>query len=102
MKEMSDHSELIDRSPVGSFQVRILLTCFAVAFFDGYDTQAIGYVAPLLAAATKAPLASFGLAFSSGLAGAAIAPLPSAGSPIASDGGGRWWFPAPCSPSSTS
>jgi MFS transporter, AAHS family, 4-hydroxybenzoate transporter len=43
-----DVAEFIDQQPVGGFQVRLLLTCAAVLFLDGFDTQAIGYVAPAL------------------------------------------------------
>ena len=39
----------IDQQPVGGFQIKLLLTCAAVLFLDGFDTQAIGYVAPALA-----------------------------------------------------
>jgi len=42
-----DVAEFIDRQPVGGFQFGLLLTCAAVLFLDGFDTQAIGYVAPL-------------------------------------------------------
>jgi AAHS family 4-hydroxybenzoate transporter-like MFS transporter len=41
-----DVAEFIDQQPVGAFQSRLLLTCAAVLFLDGFDTQAIGYVAP--------------------------------------------------------
>ncbi|HLX13936.1 MAG TPA: MFS transporter [Bradyrhizobium sp.] len=44
-----DVAEYIDAQPVGGFQVRLLLTCAAVLFLDGFDTQAIGFVAPALA-----------------------------------------------------
>jgi len=44
-----DVVDFIDRQPVGGFQIRLLLTCAAVLFLDGFDTQAIGYVAPALA-----------------------------------------------------
>jgi MFS transporter, AAHS family, 4-hydroxybenzoate transporter len=37
-----DVAEFIDRQPVGGFQIRLLLTCAAVLFLDGFDTQAIG------------------------------------------------------------
>jgi AAHS family 4-hydroxybenzoate transporter-like MFS transporter len=39
---------VIDAQPVGGYQVRLLLMCAAVLFIDGFDTQAIGYVAPAL------------------------------------------------------
>ena len=61
----------VDEAPLGLVQIRIFLICSFVMFFDGFDTQAIGYVAPLLAQATHASLASFGIIFSIGLAGAA-------------------------------
>ncbi len=44
-----DVADFIDQQPVGGFQIRLLLTCAAVLFLDGFDTQAIGYVAPALA-----------------------------------------------------
>ena len=43
-----DVADFIDQHPIGGFQIRILLMCFAVLFVDGYDTQAIGYIAPAL------------------------------------------------------
>ena len=49
IRDRVDVAELIDRQPVGGFQIRLLLTCAAVLFLDGFDTQAIGYVAPALA-----------------------------------------------------
>src|SRR5258706_5673075 len=44
-----DVAEFIDQQPVGGFQIKLLLTCAAVLFLDGFDSQAIGYVAPALA-----------------------------------------------------
>ena len=46
-----DVAELIDRQEVGRFQIGVLLLCSAAMFVDGFDTQAIGYVAPALSAA---------------------------------------------------
>jgi hypothetical protein len=40
-----DVAEFIDQQPVGGFRVRLLLTCAAALFLDGFDTQAIGNVA---------------------------------------------------------
>ena len=37
-----DVAEFIDQQPVGGFQIKLLLTCAAVLFLDGFDTQAIG------------------------------------------------------------
>ena len=44
-----DVASYIDQQPVGGFQIKLLLTCAAVLFLDGFDTTAIGYVAPSLA-----------------------------------------------------
>ena len=45
-----DVATYIDAQPVGGFQIRLLLTCAAVLVLDGFDTQAIGYTAPAIAA----------------------------------------------------
>jgi AAHS family 4-hydroxybenzoate transporter-like MFS transporter len=66
------YKQAIDDHPVRRIQIRIFVICAFVAFFDGYDTQAIGYVASLLAKTTNTPIASFGIVFSIGLAGAAV------------------------------
>ena len=61
-----DIVEFIDRQPVGPFQIRLLLMCAAVLFIDGFDTQAIGYVAPDLAREWKLSRAALGPVFSAG------------------------------------
>lgn len=43
-----DIAAVIDQQPVGGYQIRLLMLCAAVLFIDGFDTQAIGYVAPAL------------------------------------------------------
>jgi MFS transporter, AAHS family, 4-hydroxybenzoate transporter len=65
-------ADIIENRPVGRFQYLIFLLCSLIALMDGYDTQAIGYVAPLLASAIHVPVNAFGLIFSAGLAGAAL------------------------------
>lgn len=62
----------IDRLPVGGFQIRVLLICAAVLFVDGFDTQAIGYVAPAVAADWKLARGALGPVFSAGLFGLMI------------------------------
>ena len=44
-----DVADYIDQQPVGVFQIKLLLTCAAVLLLDGFDTTAIGFVAPSLA-----------------------------------------------------
>jgi MFS transporter, AAHS family, 4-hydroxybenzoate transporter len=70
-----DVAEFIDRQPIGGFQVRLLLTCAAVLFLDGFDTQAIGYVAPALARDWGLGKGALGPVFSAGLFGLMIGAL---------------------------
>ncbi|MFB9266837.1 MFS transporter [Bradyrhizobium erythrophlei] len=73
--ETIDVAGYIDRQPVGTFQVKLLLTCAAVLFLDGFDTQAIGYVAPALAKEWSLSRAALGPVFSAGLFGLMIGAL---------------------------
>src|SRR5229473_3219079 len=70
-----DVAEFIDAQPVGGFQIRLLLTCAAVLFLDGFDTQAIGYVAPALAKEWGLTKGALGPVFSAGLFGLMIGAL---------------------------
>ena len=67
--------DFIDNQPVGGFHVRLLLTCAAVLFLDGFDTQAMGYVAPALAKEWGLGKAALGPVFSAGLFGLMIGAL---------------------------
>ena len=70
-----DLVEFIDRQPVGGFQIRLLLLCAAVLFLDGFDTQAIGYVAPAIAKEWGLTKGALGPVFSAGLFGLMIGAL---------------------------
>ena len=70
-----DVVEFIDQQPVGGFQIRLLVTCAAVLFLDGFDTQAIGYVAPALAREWGLTKGALGPVFSAGLFGLMIGAL---------------------------
>src|SRR3982075_3788676 len=70
-----DVAGFIDRQPVGGFQIKLLLTCAAVVFLDGFDTQAIGYVAPALAKGWGLTKGALGPVFSAGLFGLMIGAL---------------------------
>jgi AAHS family 4-hydroxybenzoate transporter-like MFS transporter len=65
----------IDQQPVGGFQIKLLLTCAAVLFLDGFDTLAIGYVAPALAKEWGLTKVALGPVFSAGLFGLMIGAL---------------------------
>ena len=70
-----DVAAFIDAQPVGGFQIRLLLLCAAVLFIDGFDTQAIGYVAPDIAREWGLGRGSLGPVFSAGLFGLMIGAL---------------------------
>jgi AAHS family 4-hydroxybenzoate transporter-like MFS transporter len=70
-----DVAGFIDQQPIGRYQIRLLLICAAVLFVDGFDTQAIGYVAPDLARDWKLTRAALGPVFSAGLFGLMIGAL---------------------------
>jgi len=70
-----DVAAFIDVQPVGAFQVKLLLTCATVLFLDGFDTQAIGYVAPALTRDLGLSRGMLGPVFSAGLFGLMIGAL---------------------------
>jgi AAHS family 4-hydroxybenzoate transporter-like MFS transporter len=70
-----DVAEYIDAQPVGGFQLKLLLICAAVLFLDGFDTQAIGYVAPALAKDLGVSRGLLGPVLSAGLVGLMIGAL---------------------------
>jgi AAHS family 4-hydroxybenzoate transporter-like MFS transporter len=70
-----DVAQFIEQQPVGGFQIKLLLTCAAVLFLDGFDTQAIGYVAPALAKEWGLTKSALGPVFSAGLFGLMIGAL---------------------------
>jgi MFS transporter, AAHS family, 4-hydroxybenzoate transporter len=81
--------DLIDRHPVGGYQIGVLILCMLVAALDGFDTQAIGYTAPAIAGVLKLSMAQFGQVGTAGLVGAAIGALSFG---PAADVLGRKWF----------
>lgn len=66
---------LINERPVGAFRIRILLLCALVALFDGFDTQAIAFVAPSIAAEWGLNVGAFGPVFGAGLFGLTLGAL---------------------------
>jgi MFS transporter, AAHS family, 4-hydroxybenzoate transporter len=70
-----DVAAFIDAQPVGAFQIKLLLICATVLFLDGFDTTAIGYVAPALAKELNLSRAALGPVFSAGLFGLMIGAL---------------------------
>src|SRR5581483_5586103 len=62
-------SDLIDRSPVSRFQIGIFVLCGLCLIMDGFDVQAIGYVAPALSQDWKISGAILGTVLTAALVG---------------------------------
>lgn len=62
-------SEIIDNSKVGQFQLGIFILCGLCLIMDGFDVQAIGYVAPALSQEWKISGAVLGSVLSAALVG---------------------------------
>ena len=70
-----DLAAFIEAQPVGRRQIHLVLMCAAVLFTDGFDTQAIGYVAPELAREWQLGRGALGSVFSAGLSGLLLGSL---------------------------
>lgn len=66
---------LIDEGRWTSFQTLTVGLCAAVVVLDGFDTQAIAYVAPVLAKSWGLTPAAFGPVFAAGLVGMMVGAL---------------------------
>ena len=53
-------ASIIDEAPVSKLQIAVMALCGIVAILDGFDTQAIAFVAPVIAGDWGLPPASFG------------------------------------------
>ncbi len=60
---------LVNDRPIRMLRAIVIGTCGLILFFDGFDAQAIGYVAPGLAADLDIPRTMLGSAIASGLFG---------------------------------
>ena len=72
-----DIRQFIDERPVGRYQVLVASMCALIVFVDGFDAQAMGYVAPALTQALGIPRSVLGSVISSGLVGMMIGALVS-------------------------
>ena len=72
-----DIRQFIDDRPVGRYQLLVAVMCGLIVFVDGFDAQAMGFVAPALTAALKIPRSVLGSVISSGLVGMMIGALVS-------------------------
>jgi MFS transporter, AAHS family, 4-hydroxybenzoate transporter len=65
-------SDLIDRRPLGPVQYAVYALCGAAVFVEGFDAQAIGYVAPVLSRNWGLKAGALGPVFAVGLLGLAL------------------------------
>lgn len=75
MARSLDVVRFIDERKVGGFQLQVLILCFIIMTIDGFDAQAIGFVAPIIAVAWGVSKASFSPVFAAGLLGMALGAL---------------------------
>ena len=68
-------------------QVRTIALCAAVVILDGFDTQCMGFLVPVISENLRIPLPSFGPVLSAALVGLMIAAM--ATGPIADRWGRR-------------
>ncbi len=71
----------IDALKVGGYHIWVAFLCAAVVFLDGFDAQAIGYVAPAVSKAWGLKPGALGPVFSAGLLGIMVGAL--SGGPLA-------------------
>src|SRR3954466_15127494 len=67
-----DVQDFMNHYKLSSYQIRIIALCFLVVAIDGFDTAAIGYIAPALRAEWKVSAAQLAPLFGAGLFGLMI------------------------------
>jgi MFS transporter, AAHS family, 4-hydroxybenzoate transporter len=68
-------SEVIGNSSFGGFQLGLCILCGLCLIMDGFDVQAMGYVAPAILKEWHVPNAQFGPVFGAGLFGVLVGSL---------------------------
>jgi len=66
---------VIDSAGISSLQFRVFVLCALVALLDGFDAQAIAFVATALSVKFNVPVAAFGPIFGAGTVGLALGAL---------------------------
>jgi MFS transporter, AAHS family, 4-hydroxybenzoate transporter len=70
-----DVTAVIDRVPLSRLQIITIVLCGIVAVLDGFDTQAIAFVAPVIAREWGIETSAFGPVFGAGLLGLTLGAL---------------------------
>jgi AAHS family 4-hydroxybenzoate transporter-like MFS transporter len=64
-----DVSDVLDNSKIGAFQIGIFILCGLCLIMDGFDVQALGYLAPAIIQDWHIPMSQMGPALSAALVG---------------------------------
>jgi MFS transporter, AAHS family, 4-hydroxybenzoate transporter len=92
MAQVASHpmtvSDVIDRRPMGRFQIGTVVLCGVVLVLDGFDAQTLNFLLPSIAETTHIPTPKFGLVLSASLIGLMIAAMTTG--PIADRWGRKW------------
>src|SRR2546425_2941235 len=75
MDQTVDISAVIDKSKIGAFQVGVFILCGLCLIMDGFDVQALGYLAPAIIKDWQLPAAQMGPVLSAALVGILIGSL---------------------------
>ena len=67
--------DVIDRAPLSALQITVITLCVLVTTIDGFDAQAIGFLAAPIAESFRADLRAFGPVFSVALFGLMLGAL---------------------------
>jgi AAHS family 4-hydroxybenzoate transporter-like MFS transporter len=74
-EKIVDVVAFIDQERFGSFQITIVVICALIAMLDGFDTQAMAFAAPAIAAKLDLNVSSFGPVFGAVLLGLMLGAL---------------------------
>ncbi|QLR43328.1 aromatic acid/H+ symport family MFS transporter [Enterobacter sp. RHBSTW-00994] len=69
MTQECDLQALIDKAPVGRMQWQVIICCFLVVMLDGFDTAAIGFIAPDILSRWQLNVSDLAPLFGAGLVG---------------------------------
>jgi AAHS family 4-hydroxybenzoate transporter-like MFS transporter len=75
MSSTVDISEVLDRNRIGAFQIGIFILCGLCLIMDGFDVQALGYLAPAIIKDWSIPQAQMGPVLSAALVGILVGSL---------------------------
>ncbi|CDH31063.1 MFS transporter [Xenorhabdus bovienii] len=75
LKRSMTVQEVIDAAPVSRYQWQVLICCFLVVTFDGFDTASIGFIAPAIRQQWQLDAAHLAPLFASGLFGLTLGAL---------------------------